>query len=90
MARTKRIIAGMKAAAKALVTPEPLVFRSANKVISCPHCGGLRFLKRRASLNTAGSSLMNAEWLDQEACALICARCTRIEWFYEDLDGAAE
>ncbi len=90
MARVKRIIAGVKAATKSLVTPEPLVFRSADKVITCAHCRGLRFLKRKTSLNTAASSLFSAEWLDKEACALICARCTRIEWFYDDLDGADE
>ncbi len=90
MGRVKRVVAGMKAAAKALVTPEPLVFRSDNKIVTCAHCNGLRFLKRRVSLNTAGSSLISAEWLDKEACALICARCTRIQWFYEDLAGMDE
>ena len=90
MGRVKQVIAGVKAAAKGLVTPEPLVFRSADKVITCTHCGGLRFLKRPTSLNTAGSSLANVEWLDKRACALVCARCTRIEWYYEDLKGADE
>jgi DNA-directed RNA polymerase subunit RPC12/RpoP len=90
MGRAKRIIAGLKAGAKALVTPEPQVFRSASKIVTCGHCGGHRFLKRRTSMNTAGSSLMQAEWLDKQACALVCARCTRIEWYDKDLEGTDE
>jgi hypothetical protein len=90
MARVKRIIAGVKAAAKGLTTIEPLIYRSANKVITCAHCGGLRFFKKKTSLNTSGSSLAGVEWLDKEACALVCGQCTRIEWFYDDLRGADE
>jgi hypothetical protein len=90
MARVKGILRGLKAAAKGFVTEEPLVYRSANKIVTCAHCGGLRFFKRKASMNTAGSSLIGTEWLDKEACALICGQCTQIVWFYDDLVGADE
>lgn len=81
-----RIAAGLKAAAKALVAgPKAQSFRAGGKVVECRHCENILFHKRKASLNTALSSLTSTEWADREACALVCANCSRIELFYDDL-----
>ena len=81
-----KIVAGLKAAAKALVSGPPAEsFRVAGKPVTCPHCGNTLFRRRKASLNTAASSATSTEWADREACALVCANCSRIEWFYDDV-----
>ena len=78
-----KILAGLKAAAKGFVAgPKAEAFSVAGKPVACPHCGGKLFQKRKASLNKAFSSLTNTEWLDHEASLLICASCSRVEWFY--------
>ena len=81
-----KIAAGIKAAAKAFVSgPKAESFRAGGKIVECPHCENILFHKKKASLNTAWSSLTGTEWMDREACALVCANCSRIELFYEDL-----
>ncbi len=81
-----KLTAGLKAAAKALVSGPPAQsFHAAGKQVTCPHCGGTLFRRRKASLSTAASAATNTEWLDREACALVCANCSRIEWFNDDL-----
>ncbi len=81
-----KLVAGLKAAAKALVGGPPAEsFRVAGKPVTCPHCGNILFRRRKASLNTAASAVTDTEWLDREACILVCANCSRIEWFYDDV-----
>jgi hypothetical protein len=81
-----KIAAGLKAAAKALVSGPPAEsFVVAGKQLTCPHCGNTRFRRRKASLNTAASSITSTEWADREACILVCANCSRIEWFYDGI-----
>ncbi len=80
------IVAGLKAAAKSIATkPKAESFRAAGKLVECPHCENILFHKKKFSLNTAMSSLTGTEWTDREACVLVCANCSRIEWFYDDL-----
>jgi hypothetical protein len=79
-----KIARGLKAAAKALVNaPAAESFHVAGKQVECPHCENILFHKREASLNTALSSLTHLEWTDREATVLICANCSRMEWFYD-------
>jgi hypothetical protein len=81
-----KIIAGLKAAAKSLAAqPKAESFRVAGKQIECLQCENILFHKKKASLNTARSSLSNTEWYDHEACILVCASCSHIEWFYDDI-----
>lgn len=80
------ITAGLKAAAKALAAgPKAKSFRAGGKRVECRQCENILFHKKKASLNTAFSSISGTEWSDREACALVCANCSRIEWFYDDL-----
>ena len=80
------IVAGVKAAAKSLAAgPKAQSFRVAGKLAKCFDCGNVLFRKSKASLNSASSSMTNTEWTDYEACILVCANCSRIEWFYDDL-----
>ena len=77
---------GLKAAAKALVSgPKARSFRAGGKIVECRHCENVLFHQRKASLNTALSSLTSTEWSDREACVLVCANCSRMEWFFDDL-----
>ena len=81
-----KIAAGLKAAAKGFVAPPKAEsFRVGGKLVECAHCENVLFHKRKASLNTALSSLTSSEWLDRQASVLVCANCSRIEWFYDDL-----
>jgi hypothetical protein len=32
---------------------------------------------------------VSLEWADREASVLVCANCSRIEWFYDDLAAGA-
>jgi hypothetical protein len=81
-----KIVAGLKAAAKAFVVPKAQSFRAGGELVECAHCENVLFHKKKASLNTAFSSLTNTEWSDREACILVCANCSRIEWFYDDIE----
>lgn len=81
-----KIAAGLKAAAKAFTAgPKAGSFRAGGKLVECAHCENVLFHKKKASLNTAYSSLTGTEWLDPHACILVCANCSRIEWFNDDL-----
>lgn len=80
------IARGLKAAAKALTAgPQAASFRAGGKIVACPHCENVLFHARKASLNTALTSLTHLEWTDREACVLVCANCSRLEWFLDDL-----
>ena len=81
-----KITARVKEAAKALVsTPKAQSFSVTGKFVECRHCENILFHKKKASLNNALSSLFGTECLDRETSVLICANCSRIEWFFDDL-----
>jgi hypothetical protein len=73
-----------------LSKPAARSFRVENKQVACPHCENILFHDRRASLNTAASELFNLAWADQQARVLICANCSRMEWFHDDSLVVAE
>jgi len=80
------IARGLKAAAKAFgAGPAAESFHAGGKKVACPQCENVLFRKRKASLSTSFSALTNTEWTDEEACALVCANCSRIVWFLDDL-----
>ena len=86
-----KIVAGLKAAAKTLVRgPRAESFHAAGKQVECPHCENILFHKKKASLNTALSSMTKTEWTDREATALVCANCSHVEWFYDNLRADPE
>ncbi len=74
--------AGLKAAAKSLVTI-PTKFRVGDVSITCPLCGHDEFDRRPMLMNTSGMTLMGMDWLNDSACALVCQKCRRIELFAE-------
>lgn len=80
-----KITNALKAAAKAFFSEEdPQSFHAGGKSIQCPHCRNVLFYIRKASLNTSFSTLTNTEWMDSEAAVLICANCSRMEWFLDE------
>lgn len=55
----------------------------AGRPVVCPHCGGERFWRRPAQLNTAAASFFNLDFANKTAYAYICVECGKIEWFEE-------
>lgn len=49
--------------------------------VTCPHCGGEDFAEGSAQLNTAGMTFLELDWANKSAHTLMCAQCSRIEWF---------
>ncbi|HWL54952.1 MAG TPA: zinc ribbon domain-containing protein [Chthoniobacteraceae bacterium] len=78
----KGIGAGLKAAAKSLVT-SPTRFRVGEIPIICPICGHDEFDQREILVNTTGMTLFKLDWLNKSACALVCRKCSRMELFAE-------
>lgn len=56
-------------------------FSVAGKQVKCAHCGHTDFDHREILLNTRGATFMNVDWLNGDAVALTCSKCSRIEWF---------
>lgn len=58
-------------------------YEIAGKPVVCAHCGGDRFRRRPAQLNTAGATFLNLDFANKTAYAYICVECGKIEWFEE-------
>lgn len=56
----------------------------AGVAVRCGHCGGERFERRKALLNTRGMTLIHLDWANRQATVLVCANCTHISWFLEE------
>jgi predicted nucleic-acid-binding Zn-ribbon protein len=56
-------------------------FQAVGRLVRCPHCGNDRFESREALLNTTGASLIQLDWLNKSAVALVCSDCSIIVWF---------
>lgn len=65
--------------------PTASSYRAGDKLVECRQCENILFHKRKASLSTALSALTGTEWSDTEATVLVCANCSRLEWFLDDL-----
>lgn len=53
------------------------------KPLVCAHCGGTRFARRQAQLNTAIMTFFDMDWLNKSAQVFVCMTCGRLEWFLE-------
>lgn len=64
---------------------EPLIrrYEVVGKPVHCSHCGGYEFAEREAMLNTSGMTLMDLDWLNPSATALICEYCGHVEMFFD-------
>ena len=51
------------------------------KQLVCTHCGGRRFARRQAQLNTALMTFFDVDWLNKSAEVFVCSACGRLEWF---------
>lgn len=72
----------LKAGAKGfMAADEPVGYSVAGRPVRCPHCGHGLFATGRALLNTRVRSAFNVDWADPGAAYLVCAECSRIEWF---------
>ena len=61
--------------------PQGQAYEHMGRPITCSHCGGTRFDKGEAQLNTAGLSFLDRDWLNKSADIYICSECGHIEWF---------
>jgi uncharacterized protein len=75
--------AGIRAA---LSGPDGSRFEAAGRVVRCSHCGGEEFRSREAQLNTSGMTLLDVDWLNTSGTALVCMRCSLIQWFVKTPD----
>jgi hypothetical protein len=75
---------------KPFAGPAARSFRVEGKQVVCPHCENVLFHDRKATLNTRASEFFGFAWADRQAKLLICANCTRIEWFADSDAPVAE
>ncbi len=79
MANIRRALkAGIRAA---LSGPDGSAFEAAGRRVRCTHCGGEEFRSREAQLNTSGMTILDVDWLNTSGTALVCMRCSLIQWF---------
>lgn len=83
--KIKAIGQGLKAAAASLIN-DTAEYTAAGIAIKCPHCGESRFKGSRVLMNTTGMSFVGLDWLNSEATVLKCAKCSRIQWFADELE----
>ena len=65
----------------AMEGPDGHAYEAAGRRVRCMHCGGEEFHAREAMLNTTGMTFVNADWMNTAGTALVCARCSLIQWF---------
>jgi predicted nucleic-acid-binding Zn-ribbon protein len=70
--------AGVRSAMKG---PDGEEFVVEGRRVRCTHCGGTSFVARQAQLNTAGLSFLDLDWANKSGTALVCVRCSLIQWF---------
>jgi hypothetical protein len=76
----------------------PGEFSISARPVQCPHCGGRQFKAGEAWLNTALATLLDPDWTDMSANALICTtygqirrfgdRPERISWARQPVPGS--
>jgi hypothetical protein len=62
---------------------QPQVYVVRGRKVVCPHCGGDRFSRREAMLNTRIATFFELDWVNRSGIALVCANCSMIQWFGE-------
>ena len=81
---------GVKAGVKAFKEgASPAEFAIAGRAVKCPHCGERAFARGTALLNSRGRTLFGLDWVDPVATILVCAECSRIEWFAQEPEEIA-
>ena len=56
-------------------------YEAAGRRVRCSHCGGEEFHAREAMLNTGGLTALNLDCANASGTALVCTRCSLIQWF---------
>jgi predicted nucleic-acid-binding Zn-ribbon protein len=74
---------GLAAAAK-VFTSKSRSYKINGKTLKCPLCGCASFEHRRVLLNTTVATLVNLDWANSDASAMICEDCSHIMWFYKE------
>jgi uncharacterized protein len=65
----------------AMEGPDGHAYEAAGKRVHCGHCGGEAFLAHEALMNTTGATMGGVDWTDRSGTALVCVRCSLIQWF---------
>lgn len=74
---------GLAAAAK-VFTSQSREYKVGDEVLACAFCRGKSFEHRRVLLNTAAATLVNLDWANAQASAMVCDRCSHIMWFFKE------
>jgi len=69
---------GLAAAAK-VFTSKSREYHVNNAKLVCPCCGSTEFEHRRVLLNTTVATLVNLDWANSNASAMICDNCSHIK-----------
>ena len=69
------------AADEAAASAEGEKFQNGGRDIVCTQCGNDRFRTKQVLLNTRGLTVLNLDWLNHGATALICMRCGLVQLF---------
>jgi hypothetical protein len=77
------IKAGLAAATK-VFTSTSREYLINGRVLKCPVCEGGAFEHRRVLLSTTVAAMVNLDWTNANASAMICDECTHISWFYKE------
>lgn len=62
--------------------PAIATYNNMGKKITCPNCGNDKFEVRDVLLNTTAMTFFGFDWANKTASALICNKCSRIEWYF--------
>ncbi len=83
MAKIRKITGSLISKIAALGDDPSERYSAGGKQIRCLHCGHDKFETREMLMNTTGATLLNLDWLNAAATALVCKKCSRIELFNE-------
>ena len=56
-------------------------FEAGGREVFCPHCGRDVFESKEILLNTRGLTILNLDWLNRSATALVCTKCGLVQLF---------
>lgn len=68
----------------------PTEYSVGGRPVRCPQCGHTLFAEGSALLATKGRTFLELAWTNPSATILVCAECSRIEWFAKEPDRAAD
>ena len=60
---------------------KPDTVKVKNRKLFCPVCENDQFIETKAQLNTAVATLLDMDFINNDATCFVCSECTYIYWF---------